>query len=203
MTHDVAVLPAVVSSDTPTMHDSVVRTQAYRALMDWKDPAWYSLLISILALLLSIPSALLAWKSLNWERDSANSARRSAEAAERANLLAERATARQASGAHEGRELGTVRESSPQTRRNVVWQIEHPSGSRYVLRNVGTDIAEHVSGDIEQSSGLVRNLPSDAVIRPGEGVDFLVAGAWGRPVPNQLYLKWNDMRDFVAIPMPG
>jgi hypothetical protein len=160
----------------------------------WKDPAWYSLLVALFALLLSIPSAALAWKSLKWERDSAASARRSAEAAERANLLTERALARS------GPELANP--SLLPATSDVSWRIEKGSGSRYILRNTGTAIAEHVSVDGEQLGGLVRNLPTDAVVRPGEGVDMLVLSTWSNPIPNQLYVKWDGMQDYVAVPMP-
>ncbi|TPG31660.1 hypothetical protein [Mycolicibacterium hodleri] len=164
----------------------------------WKDPAWYSLFAAILALIFSVPSAVLSWKSLKWERDSADSARRSAEAAEQANLFTERALALNA-----GVDPGEVRALAPASRGDVSWQIEHRGGSQYVLRNTGTDIAEHVSVDAEQLGGLARSVPADAVIRPQQGVDFLILATWGHPAPNQLYIKWNDMQEYVAVPMPA
>ena len=199
----VGVMVVVASSDTPRMRH-VVRLHPYPPRMDWGDPAWYSLLVSLIALALSVPSALLAWKSLNWERDSANSARRSAEAAERANLLTERALAERALTERDDDSKVTdyhVWAPTPTTG-DVSWRIEHPGGSRYILRNTGTAIAEHVSVDAEQVGGVTRSLPSDAVIRPGEGVDFLVLETWGNPAPNQLYIRWDDMQDFIAVPMP-
>jgi hypothetical protein len=168
--------------------------------MKWTDPAWYSLLVAILALFVSLPAAALAWKSLKWERSSAESARRSAEAAERANLLTERTLARRWDGVAVG---VTPPEPTPAPPGDVSWRIEHASGSRYVLRNTGTDIAEHVSVDAEQVGAIASNLPTDAVIRPGEGVDFLILATWGNPAPNQLYVKWGDMDEYVAVPMPG
>jgi hypothetical protein len=196
--------------------------------MDWKDPAWWSLVVATIALLFSIPSVLLSWKSLRWERSSADAATRSAEAAERANLLTERALARDVDDAVSDavqRQLdaivsatlsaGTPGESITMSNArsllrpgptDVHWQIEKASGSQYILRNTGLDIAEHVGVDpaqLEQLGGFARSMPTDAVIRPGEGVGFLVMSAWGNPAPNQLYLKWNDMQEYVAVPMPG
>ncbi|KAA0085529.1 hypothetical protein CIW52_06415 [Mycolicibacterium sp. P9-64] len=163
--------------------------------MDWKDPAWYSLLVALLAFGISIPAAWSARKALTWQRDSADAAIRSAEAAEYANLLTERASAQS------GTDLSKL--SPLPATSDVSWRIERGSGSRYILRNTGTAIAEHVSVDAEQLGGLARRLPVDAVIRPGEGADILILSTWGRPAPNQLRVKWNDMQEYAIVPMPG
>jgi hypothetical protein len=67
------------------------------------------------------------------------------------------------------------------------------------LRNTGTSVAEHVK--VESTGGIARNLPTDAVIRPGEGVDILLLGTFGSPIPNQLYVSWGDSAEQVAVPI--
>ncbi|MEM6110688.1 hypothetical protein AAHS21_31400 [Mycobacterium sp. 050272] len=169
----------------------------------WGDvPAWVTASVAALALIISCCSAVLAWKSLRWERVSAEAATRSAEAAERANRLAEMAVLQrvQLSGIPSEEAFGepTV-EAAPVP--DVSWRIEKPGGDRYILRNTGTDVAEHVEVDATQVGPIHRNLPQDAVIRPGEGVDMLIKGTWGHPMPNQLYVRWAGQPDWVAIPI--
>jgi hypothetical protein len=160
------------------------------------DPAWAAVIVAVLALIISAVSAAFSWKSLLRERLSAESAGRSAEAAERANRLTERAVEL---GALPPRAAGN--DGLHEARADVHWRIEHAQGNRYVLRNVGTDTAEHVEVDHEQLPPIHRNLPRDAVVRPGEGVDMLMMGAMGRPMPNQLYLRWEGQSDWVAVPL--
>jgi hypothetical protein len=129
---------------------------------------------------------------------------RSAEAAERANRLTERAVAAQQRvqlfGIPSEEAFGTPSvetELAP----DVSWRIERPAENRYVLRNTGTDVAEHVEVDASQAGPITRNLPRDSVVRPGEGVDMLIMGAMGHPVPNQLYVRWAGQPDWVAVPI--
>jgi len=166
--------------------------------MNWGDvPGWAAVGIAVFALMVSTGSAALSWKSLHWERESAQAATRSAEAAERANRLAEEAVQLRL-----GDVLGAPTDTTPTVKNTKVsWSIEHPAGNRYVLRNTGTDIAEHVEVDRSQINAITRQLPQDAVIRPGEGVDMLILGTWGNPVPNQLYVRWEGQANWVAVPM--
>jgi hypothetical protein len=172
-------------------------------MVHWGDaPAWVAAIVALLALIISIGSATLSWKSLGWQKLSAEAAMRGAEAAERANLRAERATEQrlQASAIPSEEAMGTPTvtvESAP----DVSWRIEQPDKNRYVLRNTGTDVAEHVEVDASQAGPVTRNLPQDAVIRPGEGADMLILGTWGHPVPNQLYVRWAGQPDWVAVPI--
>ena len=139
---------------------------------------------------------------MRWERVTAEAATRSAEAAERSNRLAELAVAQRVSfgiPSEEGLERPEV-EAEPAP--DVSWRIERPSdGDRYVLRNAGSEIAEHVEVDTSQAGPITRNLPRDEVIRPGEGVDMLIKGVWGHPMPNQLYVRWSGQPDWVAVPI--
>jgi hypothetical protein len=177
---------------------------------DWA--AWTAAVVAVLALIVSAVSAAFSWKSLRWERLSADAAVRSAEAAERANRFAERAVEQQvdsamarwslqASGIASEEAFGvpTVTQAPP----DVSWRIEHPSGNRYILRNIGTDVAEHVEVDASQAGPVTRNLPRDAVLRPGEGADMLIVGTFGHPIPNQLYVRWDGQPEWVAVPIIG
>lgn len=170
----------------------------WQATALWSDPAWVAVAVSLVALGVSVWSATLSWKSLKWERTAAQSARRSAEAAERANLLTERALARsEATGVER-----VVVTASPA---DVSWRIERAGKNRFVLRNTGTAIAEHVSVDDQQLAGVItKNLPTDAVVRPGEGVDLLLMGSWqGGGLPNQLYVRWAGSDGYEAVPLSG
>jgi hypothetical protein len=90
--------------------------------------------------------------------------------------------------------------AEPIKSRDITWRIENPSKNRFVLRNTSSDIAEHVEVNAERA-GIARNLPRAAIIRPGEGVDMLLIGAFGHPIPNQLYVRWGGQPDWVAVPL--
>jgi len=171
--------------------------------LHWGDvPAWIAAIVAGLALIVSCCSAVLSWKSLRWDRMSAESAKRSAEAAERANRLTEQTVLGQRLQPSSIPSEESVGSPTVETRApNVTWRIERPEGDRYVLRNTGTDIAEHVEVDPSQAPPINRNLPEDAVIRPGEGVDMLIKGTWGHPMPNQLYVRWAGQPDWIAVPI--
>lgn len=181
--------------------------------VDWGDaPAWAAVVVAVLALLISVGSAVLSWKSLRWEQLNAEAALRSAEAAERANRFAELAVQRQLdaspgeSGTDEPQigvpEISTNPSLSvPGQPSDVRWRIENPSGNRYVLRNTGTSVAEHVEVDAAGAGPVSRNLPRDSTIRPGEGHDMLIMGTWGHPVPNQLYVRWQGQPEWTAVPI--
>lgn len=174
-----------------------------------KGAEWIALAgvtVAVLALLISVGAAVLSWKSLRWEQLSAEAALRSAEAAERANRFAEEAVRWQRAvgqdveptGIPSEEAFGNATVTQPS---NVSWQIENPTGNRYVLRNTGTDVAEHVEVDAEQAGPIVRNLPRDSTIRPGEGHDMLMMGAFGHPLPNQLYVRWGGHPEWLAVPI--
>lgn len=157
--------------------------------MDAGDAAaWVGAITGVGALIVSSVAGAFSWRSLMFEKEATESARRSAEAAERANVLTERA-------------LTTGVPTTPANDSDVKWAIENPGGkNRFVLRNLGTERAEHVA--VDDLDGLItRNFPTDAVVRPNEGIDLLIMGSWGNPVPNQLYVRWGDGNEAV-VPMP-
>ena len=77
--------------------------------------------------------------------------------------------------------------------------MEHCSGSKYVLRNTGIDVAEHVCVDGARVPPLNRYLPRDSVVPPNEGVDIMLKGSWQHPMPNQLYLRWQGQPEWIAV----
>jgi len=146
----------------------------------------------IVALVFSAIASVLSWKSLRWERVGAQAAVRSAEEAGRANRLAERALQR---------ENLVIKPTAEKP--DVSWVIEHPGGTRFVLRNRGTETADEVTIDPDNTSVIARDLPDDAVVRPGEGVDILLLATWLNPLPNQLYVTWRGQTEPVAVPLPA
>lgn len=143
------------------------------------------------AIPISIRATIIANRGVRWQRDAADSARRSADAAERANLLTERTLS------------GDRPPTRAESQERVAWRVERHSSNRFVLRNTGTIVAEHVSID-DVGDGLVGGLPEDAVVHAGEGVDFLIAATFGNPVPNQVYVQWGEPGSPFrqAVPMP-
>jgi hypothetical protein len=84
---------------------------------------------------------------------------------------------------------------------DVSWRIENPTKNRFVLRNVGHDVAENVEVDVSRIDAITRDLPHGASIQPGEGLDMMLIAAWGHPVPNQLYVRWAGHPDWQAVPL--
>lgn len=154
--------------------------------MRWGDvPGWVALVISLC-------SALLSWRVLRWEKQSANAAVRSADEAARANLIAERAL-----------ELGaSIRTANETASAEVAWRIEKGNGDQYVLRNTGTETAEHVYADESRAPRINRRLPNDSVVQPGAGHAMLLKGSWQHPMPTELYLRWAGQDGWVAVPLP-
>ncbi|WP_156042449.1 hypothetical protein [Rhodococcus sp. UNC363MFTsu5.1] len=171
--------------------------------MDWLgDIAWGSVewgdvatwVASVTALVVAFVSATLSVKSLRWERLSAEAGVRSAEAAERANRLTERALS-------DGLRTRTATEGALNGSK-VEWRVENPSANRFVLRNVGTAVADDVTVDEDSIGTIHRQLPKGAVVRPNEGVDFLLLATWGSPLPNQIYVTWRGTDEPQAVPLP-
>jgi hypothetical protein len=84
---------------------------------------------------------------------------------------------------------------------NVRWRVENPDKNCFVLRNVGSDIAENVELDVSRIDAITRNLPRTTVVHPGEGLDIQLIAAWGHSLPRQLYARWAGQDDWVAVPL--
>jgi hypothetical protein len=85
--------------------------------------------------------------------------------------------------------------------RDVSWRIENPAKNRFVLRNIGNDLAENIEIDVSRIDAITRGLPNGASVQPGEGLDIMLIAAWGHPVPNQLYVRWAGQPEWVAVPI--
>lgn len=97
----------------------------------------------------------------------------------------------------------TVTSIDPVSRKegDVSWRIENPTKNRFVLRNVGHDVAENVAVDVSRIDAITRDMPRSGVVDPGEGLDMMLIAAWGHPLPNQLYVRWAGQDDWVAVPL--
>lgn len=158
--------------------------------MNWGDIATWA--TAGVALLFGASAFGISLRSLRWERSSAEAAVRSAEAAERANRLTAMLLER---------DHLVVRPESPP--KDISWQIERPSKYRFVLRNVGTAIADNVTIDPNSAPAVARALPSAATIQPGSSAEFVMIGAMGSPIPNELWVSWDGQPEPVAVPVPG
>lgn len=139
-----------------------------------------------LALAVSVAAAGFSWRSSRYERISAEAAKRSAEAAERANLLIEQQLSQHGQPAG-----GTIH-----------WRIERQGKNGYLLRNTGSEIAEGVNIDPAKVPCPARNLPVDAVIRPGGSAEFLLIPVWGRSLPGEVWVSWSGSGGPRAVPLP-
>jgi hypothetical protein len=113
----------------------------------------------------------------------------------------ERKPGRPPSGTSSGRFTFQVTEGRGRRPGDVSWRIENPTKNRFVLRNIGIDIAENIEIDIARIDAITRDLPNGASLRPGEGLDMMLIGAWGHPVPNQLYVRWAGHPEWQAVPL--
>ncbi|CKN42746.1 Hypothetical protein ERS024267_03181 [Mycobacterium tuberculosis] len=71
---------------------------------------------------------------------------------------------------------------------NVRWRVENPDKIRFVLRNIGDDIAEDVEIDLSRIDAITRNVPKKTVIRPGEGLNMVLIAALG-PSPSKSAIR--------------
>jgi len=101
-----------------------------------------------------------------------------------------------------GRPTLTLIDPTSENEADVVrWRIENPTKNHFVLRNVGNNAAENVEVDVSRIDAITRDMPSGASVQPGEGIDLLLVPAWGRPLPNQLYVRWAGLDSWTAVPL--
>ncbi len=159
--------------------------------------------------LLAVVALVISLRSLGIQRETARAALLSAEAAQRANWLTEQRMLREATGvtldAEGSGQLGRTRERRllPGSA-DVRWSLERRSRNAFVLRNVGTDVAEEVRIPPEGAAATSRGLPESATVRPQESLEFVMAGTWGSPVPNEILLTWKgcDPAQPLVLPVP-
>lgn len=152
--------------------------------INWGDaPAWAAFVISIGA-------AGMAFRGLKWQRMSAEATVKSANAAEKATALTELMVKSQLAGkpdAHQGRD--------------VEWKLERTK-DRFILRNVGAAIATGVNVGGEGVARVSSQLPTDAAVRPGESVSFMMAGSLAYAVPDEIEVTWGGHPEPVILPVP-
>jgi hypothetical protein len=155
--------------------------------------------------LLAVAALVVSLRSLGIQRESARAATISAEAAQRANWLTE-----QRLGHEVNRPSSTAQQPegglmvAPVTP-DVRWSLDRKSKNTYVLRNVGTHVAEEVRIPPEGAAPVSRNLPESATLRPQESVEFLMIPAAGFPVPNEIMLMWKGRGpdNPLLLPVPS
>ncbi|MYX34380.1 MULTISPECIES: hypothetical protein [unclassified Streptomyces] len=98
-----------------------------------------------------------------------------------------------------------LRPSAPPQPRpsSVEWMLERRGKHVYLLRNVGNDTATGVRVDPSGMPSIASNLPEDAIVRPGESLDFLMAASLATPLPREICVSWNLGGDPVAVPVPN
>ena len=69
------------------------------------------------------------------------------------------------------------------------------------MRNIGTDVAEHVYADRSRAPIINRNRPEDSVMRPGAGHRMLLKGSFQQPMPTELHIRWGGHDEWVAVPL--
>ncbi|MFE6931778.1 hypothetical protein ACFVDT_07075 [Streptomyces sp. NPDC057699] len=177
--------------------------------MEMGDKAtWVSAILAAIAILYTYFQNRQQQKSQvqtdELQRQASEIAARQAEATERRALATERMLAQfmaslmPVSSGPAGEEPDAGGSAS-----SVDWSLSR-EGNLFVLRNEGEATATKVRVTVgDHPAGLTRRLPEDAVVRANEAVEFLVLGAWGKPVPRQIHVTWAGHEEPVAVPVPS
>jgi hypothetical protein len=153
--------------------------------------------------ILALIAIFISISSLRFQKESARAATISAEAAQRANYISEQRMQNELSrGTTEVNIKGDLITADAS---DVRWSLDRKGKNTYVLRNVGTAVAEEVRIPPEGAAPISRSLPESATLRPGESVEFLMIGALGAPVPNEILLTWKGRpeTDPLILPVPS
>jgi hypothetical protein len=183
--------------------DASDNTRACVSLADVKhlvalaaDPEVVGLYVGVAASsLFAVIAVVVSLLSLRVQRESARAATISAEAAQRANWLTEQRMLQEVrahpvpTSATGDQEQVSV-EAAPVP--DVRFSLDRKSKHAFVLRNVGTAVAEEVRIPPEGAAPVSRGLPESATLRPGESVEFLMIGTLGNHVPNEIYVTWKE-----------
>ncbi|MFI2349485.1 hypothetical protein ACH492_21025 [Streptomyces sp. NPDC019443] len=86
---------------------------------------------------------------------------------------------------------------------SVEWMLERRGKHVYLLRNIGSGTATGVQVDPSNMPSIASNLPEDAIVRPGESVEFLMAASLATPLPGEIWVSWSLGGDPVAVPVPN
>lgn len=84
----------------------------------------------------------------------------------------------------------------------VQWALERRGRHSYLLRNVGVATATGVHVDRDRATPIVRNMPENATVRPGESVQFLMAPTFGNPLPGEVWVVWDGQPEAISVALP-
>ncbi|MGW3245582.1 hypothetical protein [Streptomyces sp. NPDC001070] len=90
----------------------------------------------------------------------------------------------------------------PSGRPEVGWDLQRRGAHAYLLRNWGASTATGVHLERRRTTAIVRNLPENATVRPGESLQFLMVPTFGHPLPGEVWVKWDGQAEPVAVPLP-
>lgn len=95
------------------------------------------------------------------------------------------------------------RDAYKESRLHTTWAVQQMSDLVFALRNTGSRAAIGVSLDRARLPTIVRHVPEDAVVRPGEAAEFIMAGTRRNPLPAEIWVSWEGQEGFVPVPVPG
>lgn len=85
---------------------------------------------------------------------------------------------------------------------SAVWRLERVGRHTFALRNTGSSTLTgvHVSRGNLPASAF--GVPENAVVRPGETAEFMMAAGRGDQVPDVVLVSWSEHPDPVRVPLP-
>ncbi|WUD70542.1 hypothetical protein OG937_01935 [Streptomyces sp. NBC_00510] len=98
--------------------------------------------------------------------------------------------------------LQSLATPDPSGRPAVGWDLQRRGTHAYLLRNWGASTATGVHLERKRTTAIVRNLPENATVRPGESLQFLMVPTFGHPLPGEVWVKWDGQAEPVAVPLP-
>lgn len=163
---------------------------------------WASTLVAVLV-------AVTAWvQGMKTKAEQEEQARVQREATDLAHRQTEAAERRAFAVEQMLEQLITTNELQPgsslpqPTPSSIHWTLERRGKHVYLLRNVGSETATGVRVDPSNMPSIASNLPEDAVVRPGESVEFLMAASMAGPLPGEIWVSWTGGSP-VAVSVPN
>ncbi|MDX2642214.1 hypothetical protein PV341_01195 [Streptomyces sp. PA03-1a] len=98
--------------------------------------------------------------------------------------------------------LQSLATPDPAGRPAVGWDLQRRGTHAYLLRNWGASTATGVHLERKRTTAIVRNLPENATVRPGESLQFLMVPTFGHPLPGEVWVKWDGQAEPMAVPLP-
>ncbi|MFE3604262.1 hypothetical protein [Streptomyces goshikiensis] len=163
--------------------------------------AWAGIVISLIISLVTLRGAKRQ-EQIASEANVANQAQ--LEATQRRAVAVEESLAealRLLSQSQSGSQAALPSPAPPPRPGAVRWTLERRGKHAYLLRNTGTATATGVRVDRNRTAPIVRNLPENATVKPGESVQFLMAPTFGAPLPGEVWVEWDGHPE-QAIPIP-